>query len=406
MTMNKLDNEGHEAQHLDVSRSALTHIIIGVIAATKVSEASWQLIHLALGVSVLRHKARQGQPIDGADLDLVWGLVRDAVTDPVLAPLLPGASRSAQGFLSVPLCSLIKDNRIDELWRLHVWLPDGHRGNRDFAIHSHQPFAQSWILAGEGRDHQYAVTEPEAKGALDTPYAQYRIAWSGTGKGHGTAYVPHQSYSIVENTGKIVHIKQVETALHTRDMSYTVGAGVLHRTKVPADTLHATLFYFDSSRGFIQDAPVLGPADGESYKQYRDVGSQPPSSLANMVEVVRSFERLMGEGQQCMHSVNLELALRNFNSALALCESGAASGAVPDGDRYKQLVFTKLGGTYRRLGKYEQAKDLLEQAMAMSASSELRIEASGELGVIYRHMDLMDDAKRVLRVQYETAKEF
>ncbi|KAJ4404927.1 hypothetical protein N0V85_004783 [Neurospora sp. IMI 360204] len=451
MTTGKLNNEGHDAQHLDVSRSALIQIITGVIAATKVSEAiseharsiisntgltiqpkrdtftirewldnvvlqtkdnspesqaSWQLVHLALGVSVLRHKARQGQPVDGADLEFVWGLVRDAVTDPVLAPLLPGASRSAQGFLSVPLCSLIKDNRIDELWRLHVWLPDGHRGNRDFAIHSHQPFAQSWILAGEGRDHQYAVTDPEAKGALGTPYAQYRIAWSGTGKSHGTAYVPHQSYSIVENTGKIVHIKQVETALHTRDMSYTVGAGVLHRTKVPADALHATLFYFDSSRGFIQDAPVLGPRDGESYKQYRDVGSQPPSSLASMVEAVRSFERLMEEGQQYTRSGNLEMALRNFSSALALCESGAASSAIPKSDRYKQFVFTKLGGTYRRFGKYEQAKDFLEQAMAMIASSELRIEASGELGVIYRHMDLLDDAKRAFRVQYDTAKEF
>lgn len=303
MTTNKLDNEGHDAQHLDVSRSALNQIITGVIAATKVSEgisehaqsiisntgliiqpkrdtfmirewldnavlrtkdnspdsqASWQLIHLALGVSVLRHKARYGQSIDGADLGFVWGLVRDAVTDPVLAPLLPGASRSAQGFLSVPLCSLIKDDRIDELWRLHVWLPDGHRGNHDFAIHSHQPFAQSWILAGEGRDYQYAVTDPEAKGALDTPYAQYRIAWSGTGKGHGTSYVPHQSYSIVENTGKIVHIKQVETALHTRDMSYTVGAGVLHRIKLPADTLHATLFYFDSSRDSYKTRQCLG----------------------------------------------------------------------------------------------------------------------------------------------------
>ncbi|KAK3397772.1 hypothetical protein B0T20DRAFT_231293 [Sordaria brevicollis] len=450
MTTDKLNHKGHD-QHLDVSRSVLTQIITGVIAATKVSEgiseharsiiantgltiqpsrdtftirewldnvvlqtkdnspeskASWQLVHLALGVSVLRHKARFGQPVDSADLEFVWGLVRDAVTDPVLAPLLPGASRSAQGFLSVPLCSLIKDNRIDELWRLHVWLPDGHRGNRDFAIHSHQPFAQSWILAGEGRDHQYAVTDPEAKGALGTPYAQYKIGWSGTGKGHGSAYVPHQSYSIVENTRKIVHIKQVETALHTRDMSYTVGSGVLHRTKVPADALHATLFYFDSSRGFIQDAPVLGPVDGESYKQYRDVGSQPPSSLANMVEAVRALERLMEEGQRYTRNGGLEMALRNFNSALALCDSAAASSAIPNGDRYKQAVFTKLGGTYRRFGKYEQAKDFLEQAMAMTASSELRIEASGELGVIYRHMDRLDDAKRAFQVQYDTAKQF
>ncbi|KAK1776176.1 hypothetical protein QBC45DRAFT_395466 [Copromyces sp. CBS 386.78] len=450
MSTDKLNNAGHDAQHLDVSRAVLTHIITGTIAATKVSggiaeharsiisntgltiqpkrdtftirewldnvvlqtkdnspesQASWQLVHVALGVAVLRHKARQNQPVDGADLELVWGLVRDAVTDPVLALLLPGASRSAQGFLSVPLCSLIKDNRIDELWRLHVWLPDGHRGNPDFALHSHQPFAQSWILAGEGRDHQYAVTDPEAKGALGTPYAQYRIAWSGTGKSHGTAYVPHQSYSIVENTGKIVHIKQVETALHTRDMSYTVGAGVVHRTEVPAETLHATFFYFDSSRGFIQDAPVLGPPEGESCKQYRDVGSQPPSSLANMVEAGRSFERLMEEGQRYHRSTNLEMALRNYNSALALCGSGVAFSAIPNGDRYKQLVLVKLGGIYRRFGKYEQAKDMLEQAMAMTASSELRMEASGELGVCYRHMDLLDDAKRALQVQYETAKE-
>lgn len=77
-------------------------------------------------------------------------------------------NRSAQGFLAVPLCSLIHAGNIQELFRIHVWLPDGQRGHPDLAVHSHQAFAHSWILAGQAKDRAYTATVPSFH-KYDTP---------------------------------------------------------------------------------------------------------------------------------------------------------------------------------------------------------------------------------------------
>jgi hypothetical protein len=51
----------------------------------------------------------------------------------------------------------VEKGDIEMLFRLHVWLPDGQQGAPGFGIHSHQPFAQSWVLAGECTKHQWAA---------------------------------------------------------------------------------------------------------------------------------------------------------------------------------------------------------------------------------------------------------
>lgn len=98
---------------------------------------------LTIGVAFLRQKSRNDQSATPDDLYFTWHLVYDILSNDQFPEPLCTAARSAQGFVAIALCSLIKDGKIEELFRLHAWLPDGQRGNKDFAIHSHQAWTQS-----------------------------------------------------------------------------------------------------------------------------------------------------------------------------------------------------------------------------------------------------------------------
>ncbi|KAK2017381.1 hypothetical protein LZ32DRAFT_600606 [Colletotrichum eremochloae] len=243
------------------------------------------ILRIALAVSFLRETAHQNQTASPKDLAQCWDMICRALTcenSPAFT-----AARSAQGFLSVALCSLVKDGSIDELFRLHVWLPDGKRGNPDFKLHSHQPFAQSWILAGEGEDHAWEV-EPVVDPAEAT-HAGYVLAWD-DGKGQNSAYKTHQSSSTVRNTGSFFKATETQSETHRRDSTYTVPAAAFHTSEVAADALHATLFFFDSHRGFVKDAGVLGPKHGDAFTQLRDPAGISPRELAEAVETARLRE--------------------------------------------------------------------------------------------------------------------
>ncbi|KAF4845790.1 hypothetical protein CGCSCA4_v006462 [Colletotrichum siamense] len=250
-------------------------------------ETSLHIASLSVAIASVREKCRQNQPATPEDLDRIWTTIRAALTSKNLSRNLFTANRSAQGLLAVPLCSLLKDGSIDELFRLHVWMPDGKRANPDFTLHSHQPFAQSWILAGEGRDHAYQVDAVED--VDEATNAGYALAWN-DGKGQNATYKTHQAYSIVQNTGKLFKAVETSTEKHVRNDTYSIPAAAFHTTEVAPDQLHATLFFFDSHRGFVKDAGVLGPKDGESYKQFRDPAGITPAELAIAVEELRRKE--------------------------------------------------------------------------------------------------------------------
>ncbi|KAI6151539.1 hypothetical protein BKA82DRAFT_4100375 [Pisolithus tinctorius] len=107
-------------------------------------------------------------------------------------------------------------------------------------------------------------------------------------------------------------------------MSYSVFCRDFHRTEVAPDTLHATLFVFDSHRGYDKEAPVLGPVDLVSSTHLRNPIGVTPAALANLVDAVRSWETLMEQRQKHFERAEREGALQDFNRALTLCE------CVPD----------------------------------------------------------------------------
>ncbi|KAI2778873.1 hypothetical protein F4815DRAFT_476123 [Daldinia loculata] len=367
-------------------------------------EDTRQVANIGLAIAYLRelYTGKEGdarKAVSEADIVLIWELIRSALTSKFLTRQLCTASRSAQGFISVALCSLIKNGNIDELFRLHVWLPDGYRGNHDVSIHSHQAFAQSWILAGEGIDHSYKVEH--VKDLETATHSEYALAWS-DGKNLGTNYKTNQAFSTITNTKKLVRVIPLETNVHGRGISYTIPAAQYHRSEIAADRFHATLFVFDSRRGFVQDAGVLGPKDGDSFTQLRDPAGVTPEALALTVDAVRSWEIFMRQGQKHIHNAEWEHALRAFSNALSLCDNG---DNFPNKAYHTREVLYKIGRVNRCLGRYEIARDALEKVITDMEVNVLRVDCVGELGVVYRHLNNLTDAMRMFEMQYHTARQ-
>jgi tetratricopeptide (TPR) repeat protein len=356
------------------------------------------LAGLAVATCSLQQASRNSLRLMDAELSIIWDTICDALTCPALQSSW-SPSRSAQGFLAVPLCSITKEGKIDQLFRFHVWLPDSYRGNPDFAIHSHQPYAQSWVLAGEGTDRQYRVNRVNHASAAT--HAEFNLRWS-DGKNLSKKYSTHQHSSVVANSGTLVRAEEILHSIHGRHASYTIPAGVFHRTEVSPNALHATIFYFDSHRGFFQDAPVLGPVDGDSSTQVRNPAGYTPGFLAGMVKVVRSWEDFIEEGGKHSRNAAWEHAQRAFNSALSVI--GGAKDLINTG-RYRGLTLGELGKTNRRFGRYAMSEQLLKEACSeLLGSGPEQVALIGELGVVYRQMNRFSEAKESFEMQYNMAK--
>ncbi|KAI5924760.1 hypothetical protein F4810DRAFT_117124 [Camillea tinctor] len=262
-----------------------------VAIRTNLEGLEYHVANITIALAVVHEKCRKDGDIPtagtlpGDALEFVWNLIYVALTTELDGSPLNSFSQSSQGFLCVSLCHLKNGDDIEQLWRLHIWQPGGPRGNPDTPIHSHQAFAQSWILAGKGRDDPYIV-EPTSSAAAAT-HAEYALAWSNDGKNFTTDYVANPKHSRLQRTEKLVTATCPGSAFHTRDMTYAIPAGAYHTSNVEPQDFHATLFFFDAKRGFLKTAGVLGPTDGGPYYMQRDAGANTAASLAREVQSAR-----------------------------------------------------------------------------------------------------------------------
>lgn len=387
--------EEHDVSAKDVHQW-LTALSVWQNARTNAAAA---IARLAIAVAELKRLARG--PGDGPQsaqhVLALWPHICESVNDEHMQQSW-SPSRSAQGFIALPLCSIIAQGKIVELIRLHVWLPDGQRGNEDFAIHSHQPFAQSWILAGEGIDYQYDV-QPVSENENAT-HSEYRLSWD-TGKGLSKQYSAHQQLSTVANSHVPVKCEQVSKNIHNFECTYSIPAGRFHRTQVHGGALHATLFFFDASRGFLDDAPVLGPVEGDSFTQIREVPGVTPRSLANQVLQIQAWERCIADGERDAAIANWEHAKQSFARALTIL---ASENYVPCPKRYRAITMGHMGSTNRRFGLHAASVELLESACDDLGDSIEKVKFSGELGTAYRHLDQLEKARSSFQMQYDAAK--
>ena len=305
-----------------------------------------QLVQVTLAIALLRERARRELAVDSTRVDKIWSLVHDAIVSAPGTAIQFTVLRSSQGFLSVPLCSLLEEGQIDELWRLHAWLPDQHRGVEEVGIHAHQPFGQSWTLLGTGTDHTFEIDTPEDS-SLAT-HAEYEPYWTSAvaNKSAGTSsYQTFPAASTIRNTGRLVRVKHVTQSSHSRDMSYSVPAGVYHRSDVPGHRLHATLFVFDSHRGFKVNAGVVGPKDGSEYVQPRDPADLTAEVIAQIVHATRGWEQTSGDDIELRDDYSLPVGYYRFFRGMNLLRSGQRDEAMhhiqPFGEDALEHVFNR-----------------------------------------------------------------
>lgn len=417
--------------------------------------------NLLLGVSLLIKESRgthldAHNPTPSATVSLMWELIFGALNSGYLVHSSP--SRSAQGFLSVNLCSIITDGKIDVLVRLHVWRSDGERGNADIAVHSHQPWTRSWILGGEATDHSYEYdVVPDALGVEPT-HAMYRIEWDqsfgvslvekgeevedvaadhaveileletidGIGEAglakaedgevvsvdesllhaaEGKGYNTYQQWSTVYNTGILVNAREVRKERHTRDTSYTIRTEKYHYTEVARDELHATLFIFDAYYGFTQDAGIFGPINGRHNTQPRNPGGNTTIALARAADALRRFDIHLDEARRHTGRGDWEAARRAIGNAIHACS--APDSALLNEHRYLALALSELSTIIRRFGQDAHASgiydELLSGLVVPESPSELCASIHGELGVLRRHAGNLEDAKTAFQTQYDMA---
>jgi hypothetical protein len=288
-----------------------------------------QLAQVTLAVALLRERARCNLVVDRTGIDKIWSLIYDAIVSAPGTVLHFTVARSAQGFLSIPLCSLLENGQIDELWRLHAWMPDYERGAEEVCIHAHQPFGQSWILLGSGTDHTFEIDDPDDPSlATHAVYEPYYTSEPGKQSANASNYQTFQIASTVRNTGRLLRVKPTAQSSHSRDMTYSVPGGVYHRSEVPGNRLHATLFVFDSQRGFDINAGVVGPEDGWEYVQPRDPAGLTAEVIAQIVNATRRWEQTREEIAEGDKEHPTAMGYYRFFRGLGLLRAGRRDDAM------------------------------------------------------------------------------
>jgi tetratricopeptide (TPR) repeat protein len=334
-----------------------------------------------------------GTPVTALELSVTWSLIYGALISDLF--LLREASRTSMGFRAVPLCTLAKeDGSIDEMFSLHAWLPDQPRGNPGFTMSFPGSFAQSWVLAGEVKLQPFEVqTGLDQKSAT---YTEHALSCTGALDTSGTC--------CTNNRGAFVQTTALDPAFYTTDMSYTVPESMYHKMDVTQNVVHAVILFVHSRSEPMKEVKVLHPRDAGAVSG--DLGNNctnlKPAIITNIVNAARAWDLYMVRGKQHIAHSELELALRAFQGALNI---SSVVELFPKAVDYRHSAMGMLGYTNRLFGRYNQAKEILEGALSEMGPTMERVSISGELGVVYRHMGLIEDAKHAFEVQYETAKQ-
>lgn len=133
--------------------------------------------------------------------------------------------------------------------RLHYWPADGGvQQSPDCQIHDHLFEFKSWVLAGEVRNIEYAISE------FGREFAEYRTEYA-------------DDLSILLKTNKAVRLMETSRATYGAGATYGLAAGVLHETiRLGIEPAFTVLVANEVSAA---QPLVLGPCDGESRYVYR-----------------------------------------------------------------------------------------------------------------------------------------
>ncbi|KIW62184.1 hypothetical protein PV04_10382 [Phialophora macrospora] len=355
------------------------------------------LLNLALAISFLKESHQHSMAVNGEDLTILWNVIHNALTRRELTHQA-SVSYSVQGFFRVPLCSLTGQNgSSDEVYCLHIWLPESQRDS-NVCAYSSQALIRRWILAGEGKYSTFNVeitADPELATHTEVP-GKFQVV-----EGLGEQHNERQNYLMLQAGRRSVHAVKTGSSAHTINMSYLIDAGTWHSLDVAPDSLHAEIFLQKPHLASEIDVRILGPKNVDLQAPLSHITDITSAMIAANIDAVRSWELLFDAGKWHARRSEMEDALRVFNSALSLCKTVVR---FPNATHYARLVHGELGFTNRCLGRYDLAKEHLEEALKDSCLNHGRVKAAGELGMVYRTQNHLIEARDTFQFQYETAK--
>ncbi|KAK3319978.1 hypothetical protein B0T19DRAFT_433467 [Cercophora scortea] len=119
------------------------------------------------------------------------------------------------------------------------------------------------------------------------------------------------------------------------------------------------------------------------------------------IDAIAQFGGHLRRAHDYGESARWEYMSRELHEAKALCESEG----FPDAARRRRDVLGHLGSVERRLGRFKNAQRLLEEIVQDSQTGDVqRLEVSGELSVVYRHLNDFSKAKEICNEQYQVAR--
>lgn len=365
--------------------------------ATFVSETDEVLpniLNLGLAVAFLRDCRKQFRTINREDLTILWDFIHKVLISPRSPFPLSTVFYDAEGFFIIPICTLTgRNGEGDELYRLHAWLPDSQR-DPDFCIHSCQAAVQIWVLAGDVQCNTFKVES--ASNFNHATHAELQLA---NDVGHQNN--KNQNESVLRTTGRMVHAVKTQSSVQIPDTSHCIEPGTWHTLEVAPDALHASIFLLNPRAASEVDTRVLGPKNVDHRVQPPRKFHVTPALLASNINSIRLWEILLDEGKWHARRSEMEDALRVFHTALSRCNTFPG---FPNANHYARIVHGELGFTNRCLGRYNLAKEHLEEALKDKSPSRHRVKANGELGTVFRAQNRMLDARNAFQAQYDIAK--
>ncbi|OAL47946.1 hypothetical protein IQ07DRAFT_514636 [Pyrenochaeta sp. DS3sAY3a] len=328
-------------------------------SSVKFQKSSQQpLLNAAIALAFLRPSPEGKVHLSLADLDIIWGFVKDLLQDTALTWNI---TRCTDGSHAILLWSQIEDDRTVELIGLHVWKPGESRVDPNSVTYTQTPFTASWTLAGGGTE--YTVNP--------------------------TSTTPSEGY------------KAETSKLSTHTQNFYVLGGELHRTEVESAALYAKFVFYDTSRADTPGAQSLKSASHETSIRHAEPSDTTVTDIVMAITEFRNWEDHQLPGEQHSEDGEWEEALRLYRDAEHICQSSEWLHQ----SLYEYLTLGTIGKMYRMLGRNTDACECLENIVFNTPQSSARVYSAGELAMVYRHMDRLEESKRAAEAQYNSAKQ-
>lgn len=218
------------------------------------------------------------------DISEVWNLVYLSICDLPQGSVI--SSIGSQGFISIPLYRYRTDINEFEFIRLHIWDDSLNQyissaTRKDFSIHSHRFYAQSWVISGSILNERYHVEEVSTK----KEHALFDIKYNET----INKVNKHTSNAV--NTKKHVELKFISKEQYFPSSTYQIQGGSYHKAgTISEDGLTATFFSFTAKDGIVDSSYVIGPSTIENSEINRKTEIDPSYLLRKLDSKIKSIQ--------------------------------------------------------------------------------------------------------------------